>query len=49
MQVDGNALKLARANGEVLYSFPLERVAGLSHPAPNILRVKVHYFLELKI
>jgi hypothetical protein len=41
MQIEQGHLRLARANGEVLYSIPLGRVAGLAHPAPNILKVKV--------
>lgn len=41
MQIEQGHLRLARANGDVLYSIPLERIAGLAHPAPNVLKVKV--------
>ena len=41
LQVDKVALTLARANGETMYSMPLERIAGLVHPAPNLLKIKV--------
>ena len=42
-QIDQGNLRLARANGDVLYSIPLERVAGLAHPAPNVLKIKVDF------
>lgn len=49
LQVERHAIKLARANGELLYGIPLERVAGLSHPAPKLLRVKVQDNPEMHV
>ena len=41
LQVEEGALRLFRANGDIMYSVPLERIAGLAHPAPNVLKIKV--------